>query len=129
MPRQVAALTTHRSPTNIDAHVGGRLRDRRITLGMSKQALAETLGVTYQQLQKYEKGTNRLSASRLYQLAHVLNMPIPRFFEGIDGGAAELQDSMRNPEILRFVREYHRIKGMVARARFRRLVASLGAKG
>lgn len=72
-----------RSPHPIDVHVGLRLRDRRIELGMSQPKLAATLGIAYQQLYKYEQAKNRISASRLYQLSEVLDVPVTFFFEGI----------------------------------------------
>ena len=69
-------------PNPIDRHVGGRVRMRRMMLGMSQGKLGDALGLTFQQVQKYEKGTNRISASRLQQSAHVLQVPVTFFFEG-----------------------------------------------
>lgn len=74
---------TTRSPTAIDQHVGARLRLRRSQLDMSQSALADKLGVTFQQVQKYERGTNRVGASRLWLLAKVLEVPVQFFFEGL----------------------------------------------
>lgn len=68
---------------SIDAHVGGRLRVRRLLAGMSQEELANTLGLTFQQVQKYEKGHNRIGASRLYQLAKIFDVKVQFFFEGI----------------------------------------------
>ena len=65
----------------IDKHVGNRVRMRRLMLDMSQTALADGLGISFQQVQKYEKGTNRISASRLQQIADVLEVPVPFFFE------------------------------------------------
>jgi transcriptional regulator with XRE-family HTH domain len=71
------------SPSNfIDAYVGARLRMRRVMLGMSQGKLGQLLGVTFQQVQKYEKGSNRISASRLRQAAQVLEVPVEFFYEG-----------------------------------------------
>jgi transcriptional regulator with XRE-family HTH domain len=70
-----------RRPNPIDAHVGSRVRLRRILLGMSQERLAEQLGLTFQQVQKYEKGINRIGASRLFDLAHVLGVPVQFFYE------------------------------------------------
>lgn len=70
-------------PHQIDKHVGARLRMRRMMLNMSQSNLGEALGITFQQIQKYEKGTNRVSASRLQQIAQVLQVPVPFFFEGV----------------------------------------------
>src|SRR5271156_3364828 len=72
-----------RSTAAIDDHVGGRIRERRIMLGLTQQQLAEMIGVTYQQAHKYERGINRVSAGRLYEIARVLNAPITYFYEGI----------------------------------------------
>jgi transcriptional regulator with XRE-family HTH domain len=71
-----------RSANPTDKHVGGRLRMRRLMLGMSQTHIADALGVTFQQVQKYEKGTNRVSASRLQHLSQILQVPVPFFFEG-----------------------------------------------
>jgi transcriptional regulator with XRE-family HTH domain len=67
----------------IDDHVGGRIRERRIMLGLTLQQLAGMIGVTYQQAHKYERGINRVSAGRLFEIAHVLSAPITYFYEGI----------------------------------------------
>jgi transcriptional regulator with XRE-family HTH domain len=73
-------MVTKVSPT--DKHVGSRLRMRRLMLDMSQSDIAEALGLTFQQVQKYEKGTNRISASRLQQLCRILQVPVAFFFEG-----------------------------------------------
>src|SRR5436189_681918 len=74
----------------VDVHVGSRVRLRRMMLGMSQEKLGESLGITFQQIQKYEKGTNRIGASRLQHIARVLTMPVSYFFEGAPGMAAAL---------------------------------------
>ncbi|HXP29821.1 MAG TPA: helix-turn-helix transcriptional regulator [Stellaceae bacterium] len=74
--------TTSRTQ-DIDRHVGARIRERRIMLGLTQQQLADLIGVTYQQAHKYERGLNRVSAARLYQIARVLSVPVSHFFEGI----------------------------------------------
>jgi transcriptional regulator with XRE-family HTH domain len=71
----------------VDKHVGSRVRMRRVMLGVTQEALAGALGVTFQQVQKYEKGTNRISASRLQHISQILQVPAPFFFEGAPGGA------------------------------------------
>lgn len=68
----------------IDRHVGGRVRERRIMLGLTQQQLADLIGVTYQQAHKYERAINRISAGRLFEIAHVLSVPISYFFEGLE---------------------------------------------
>jgi len=72
-----------RSTAAIDDHVGARIRERRIMLGLTQQQLAEMIGVTYQQAHKYERGINRVSAGRLFEIARVLNAAISYFYEGI----------------------------------------------
>jgi transcriptional regulator with XRE-family HTH domain len=72
-----------KSPSPTDRHVGARVRMRRMMLGMSQTKLGEAVGLTFQQIQKYEKGTNRIGASRLQQIAHVLQVPVSFFFEGL----------------------------------------------
>jgi transcriptional regulator with XRE-family HTH domain len=69
-------------PNPTDKHVGSRVRMRRMMLGMSQEKLGDALGLTFQQVQKYEKGTNRIGASRLQQISHVLQVPVEFFFEG-----------------------------------------------
>jgi len=71
-----------KSPNPIDRHVGNRVRMRRMMLGMSQGRLGDALGLTFQQVQKYEKGTNRIGASRLQHISSILQVPIPFFFEG-----------------------------------------------
>lgn len=70
--------------TDIDRHVGGRIRERRIMLGLSQQQMADLIGVTYQQAHKYERGINRISAGRLFEIAGVLGVPVSFFYEGLD---------------------------------------------
>lgn len=72
-----------KSPNPIDVHVGSRVRMRRMLIGMSQEKLGEQLGLTFQQVQKYEKGANRIGASRLYQIAQTLNVPVDYFYEGL----------------------------------------------
>jgi transcriptional regulator with XRE-family HTH domain len=71
-----------KAPNPIDKHVGSRVRMRRMMLGMSQEKLGDALGLTFQQVQKYEKGTNRIGASRLQQISHILQVPVAFFFEG-----------------------------------------------
>jgi transcriptional regulator with XRE-family HTH domain len=75
-----------RRPNPIDVHVGSRVRFRRMLLGMSQEKLGEKLGLTFQQIQKYEKGINRIGASRLFDLAHVLGVPVQFFYEEAPAG-------------------------------------------
>jgi transcriptional regulator with XRE-family HTH domain len=70
------------APNPVDKHVGSRVRLRRMMLGMSQEKLGDALGLTFQQVQKYEKGANRIGASRLQHISHILQIPVPFFFEG-----------------------------------------------
>jgi transcriptional regulator with XRE-family HTH domain len=81
-PRRPARRTGNRTQ-DIDRHVGARVRERRIMLGFTQQQLADLIGVTYQQAHKYERGINRISAGRLFEIAHVLSVPVNYFFEGL----------------------------------------------
>lgn len=89
MDSQIAAKRTYRArtetgdPDPVDTHVGQRLRLRRVLLGMSQTDLAKTLGLTFQQVQKYESGANRISASRLYYIAEALDIPVSFFYDDI----------------------------------------------
>src|SRR6201982_3610982 len=76
------AILAKKAPTQIDKHVGSRVRMRRMMLGMSQEKLGDALGLTLQQVPKYEKGTNRIGASRLQQLSQILQVPVAFFFEG-----------------------------------------------
>ena len=79
----MAKSRRERSTAAIDDHVGRRIRERRILLGLTQQELAGMIGVTYQQAHKYERGINRVSAGRLFEIARVLSAPITYFYEGI----------------------------------------------
>jgi len=82
--------------TDTDRFVGGRIRERRIMLGLSQQQMADMIGVTYQQAHKYEKGINRISAGRLYEISQALKVPVSFFYEGLDGsGNDALTDRQR----------------------------------
>ena len=79
-------------PNPIDKHVGSRVRMRRMMLGMSQSTLADGLDLTFQQVQKYEKGTNRISASRLQHISQILQLPVTFFFEGLPGQSKAKDD-------------------------------------
>ncbi len=113
------ALSQRRS--SVDVHVGSRIRMRRMILGMSQERLGEAIGVTFQQVQKYERGASRVSAGRLHSLAGALGVPVSYFFEGaaVAGGdgasepgkrpaACETPQSMSR-ETLELLRAYYRI--------------------
>jgi len=99
LPPQDTEAPNSKRANSVDAHIGHRVRLRRILLGMSQERLGEMLKVTFQQVQKYERGTNRVSASRLFQLAKVLGVPIDYFYDSLAerveheiGGFAEPTD-------------------------------------
>src|SRR5437667_3675513 len=75
-------MVPKKAPNPIDKHVGSRVRMRRMMLNMSQEKLGDALGLTFQQVQKYEKGTNRIGASRLHQIAEIFGVPVQAFFEG-----------------------------------------------
>ena len=85
-----------RKPNPVDIHVGGRVRFRRMLLGMSQEKLGERLGLTFQQVQKYEKGINRIGASRLYDLSQVLNVPVQFFY---DEAPVQYEQGMTSREV------------------------------
>jgi len=90
-------MAAKKAPNPIDKHVGSRVRMRRMMLAMSQEKLGDALGLTFQQVQKYEKGTNRIGASRLQQISSILQVPVSFFFEGasqLDGsGQSEASDA------------------------------------
>lgn len=134
----------------VDIHVGKRLRLRRTLLGMSQEKLAGILGVSFQQIQKYERGANRISASRLYDIAQVLNVEVPFFFQDIEqtvdsermktpmagGKPSHLSEETEGPEnrlenmeTLEFVRNYWKIQDPLARRQIRELIEELAEQG
>lgn len=138
----VAEAARGRVPHPIDIHVGARIRLRRQLLGMSQKALAEELGITFQQIQKFERGMNRIAAGRLHGAARALDVPISFFFDALptalDGRAppprgllpAEAWNEMENDtlhrrETLKLVRAYHTVPDPTLRKRILDLVRSL----
>ena len=97
----------------VDAHVGKRIRHRRWMVGMTQQQLADRVGIKFQQIQKYETGMNRVSASRLWDIAEVLTVPVSFFFEGLDESReaerAVAGDMLADKEALELVRSYYAI--------------------
>jgi transcriptional regulator with XRE-family HTH domain len=126
-------------PEPVDKYVGSRVRMRRLMLGMSQEKLGDKLGLTFQQVQKYEKGTNRVSASRLQQLSGILNVPIPFFFEGVPqpGGAARqtqgtsvafITDFLGRADGHELVKAFRRIKKAPLRRAIVRMVEAIAEK-
>ena len=123
-------------PNSIDIHVGSRLRMRRMMLGMSQEKLGEAFGLTFQQVQKYEKGTNRISASRLQQAAQILDVSVPFFFEGAPGGhklegdapsPAYVNEFVSSEDGLRLIKAFTRITRPAVRHRIVNLVQEIAA--
>jgi transcriptional regulator with XRE-family HTH domain len=112
-------------PNPIDVHVGARIRMRRLLLGMNQETLANALGLTFQQVQKYEGGANRVSASRLSAMADILGVPISYFFGDLRPNDAELspedrqwRDYLQRPETIEFIRLYYAIPDAKVRRQF-----------
>ena len=129
-------------PNPIDIHVGKHVRARRTLMGLSQSKLGNAINTTFQQVQKYERGMNRISSSRLYQIAEVLDVPIPYFFDDLpvdisgrrtpglsDVAPAPFEgDPMANQEMLKLVRAYYRIQNPLLRQRLRELVKALSTQ-
>lgn len=111
----------------VDNHVGQRIRQRRWVVGMTQQQLAQAVGIKFQQIQKYETGMNRVSSSRLWEIAAALEVPISFFFEGLDGGidASQSTDLLDSKETLDLLRTYYAIPE-AQRKRLFDLARSLG---
>ncbi len=99
-------LEVKKKPNPIDIHVGSRIRLRRTMLGMSQEKLGEALGITFQQIQKYEKGTNRVGASRLQNISNILNVPVAFFFEDAPGDNANTQSGMAEAHSSNYVVDF-----------------------
>jgi transcriptional regulator with XRE-family HTH domain len=119
-------------PNPVDVHVGKRLRVRRLFLGMNQEALANALGLTFQQVQKYEGGANRVSASRLAAAAEILNVPISYFFAELPPVDTEvslkdqaLRERLERPETIELVRLYYAIPDPAVRQQFLEMVKAV----
>ena len=100
-------IENKKKPNPIDIHVGSRIRLRRTMLGMSQEKLGESLGITFQQIQKYEKGTNRVGASRLQAISTILNVPVSFFFEDApDGNPANTPSGMAEASSSNYVVDF-----------------------
>jgi len=130
-------------PNPIDVHVGGRVRLRRTLLGLSQEKLGEAIGLTFQQVQKYERGANRIGASRLFDLSRVLDVPVGYFFDDMSDDVAARSprqirglveepeayepDPMAKRETLELVRAYYKIRDARVRKRLFEMTKALGA--
>jgi transcriptional regulator with XRE-family HTH domain len=136
--------TGPRSPGLIDEHVGSRMRLRRAVLGMSQEDLSSKLGITFQQVQKYERGFNRMSASRLHDLSNALGVEVNFFFEGFDpenpkraygvaeGGNDKFSwleedegDLMERKETVELIRAYYQVQDEIVRRSFMKMLKAL----
>ncbi len=141
--RRTKKQPSRKGPHPIDVHVGSRVRLRRNLLGISQTDLGKPLGVAFQQVQKYEKGTNRISPSRLFNLSRVLDVPISYFFEDLSPAAAGggkrrtrglseapasvlEPDSLSRRETVELIRAYYRVKDPRLRKRVLDLLQVLG---
>lgn len=133
-------------PSPVDVHVGGRIRQCRTLRGISQEKLGDAIGLTFQQVQKYERGMNRVGASRLYDLSRVLEVPVGYFFDGMskqleqrdpavpsnfseEGSDIDLQepDPMAKRETLELVRNYYKISDPQLRRRLFEMIKALGS--
>jgi len=129
-----------KAPNPVDKYVGSRVRMRRIMLGMSQEKLGEALGLTFQQVQKYEKGTNRVGASRLQQISEILQVPVSFLFDGGPSGAASadgfsegtspayVSDFLATSEGLALTRAFTRITDAKLRRSIVELVEQIAAR-
>jgi transcriptional regulator with XRE-family HTH domain len=134
----VQKVMVRKAPNPIDRHVGSRVRMRRMMLKMSQEKLGDSLGLTFQQVQKYEKGTNRIGASRLQQIAQILQVPVSFFFEGSPsqamppGGAAPspsfVSDFLASADGLALTKAFMRIKNPKLRRRIVDLVEEVAGE-
>ncbi len=127
----------------VDIYVGKRLRMRRTIMGLSQEALGTATGITFQQIQKYERGINRIGSSRLYAFSKLLDIPVSYFFDGYDGEGSNLvaggglaeggvpdfeHDQLASRETLEMMRSYYRIENPLVRKRVFDLVKSMAEK-
>ncbi|OYR19766.1 helix-turn-helix domain-containing protein [Brucella thiophenivorans] len=135
-------IENKKKPNPIDVHVGSRIRLRRNMLGLSQEKLGESLGITFQQIQKYEKGTNRVGASRLQAISTILTVPVSFFFEDAPGSASSTQagfaedneatyvvDFLSSNEGVQLTRAFTKIADPKVRRKIIDLVKSLAADG
>src|SRR5262245_30235999 len=135
----VGAVSEIKVPNPLDKHVGSRVRMRRLMLAMSQGKLGAALGITFQQVQKYEKGINRIGAGRSQQISQVLQVPVGFFFDGASDGSAPqkseegvpsltvLDDFISSPQGLRLVQAFLRVESVEVRRRIVALVQSVAS--
>ena len=134
MPRtsMSAAAKQSRAQANaVDTHVGQRIRDKRNERGMSQTEVANALGVTFQQVQKYERGTNRVGASRLFDLSRILSVPIQYFFAGLNNQSTPIEKEDDNvihlmkPDTVELVEAYYKVENLQVRRQILSTIRSI----
>jgi len=122
---------SRKRPDPVDKLVGRNIRIRRLQKGLSQTALAQKLGLTFQQVQKYEKGTNRVGSGRLYQIASVLGVPLTVFFEGSDSPQSSPEQSLMNqlvePQSMRLIQAFSEITDPEVRRSLVQLVEKIAS--
>lgn len=132
-------IGSNKKPEATDIHIGRRVQERRKQLGLSQEKLGEQLGITFQQVQKYEKGTNRIGAGRLFSISEILDAPIGFFFQGLqntgpaptgmhDGEDQAPFDGPHGSEVQSLVSDFERIADATVRATILELVRALAEK-
>ncbi|MGE5515631.1 MAG: helix-turn-helix domain-containing protein [Bacteroidota bacterium] len=121
------------NPDPIDIHVGGRVRLRRTLMGLSQTELANALGLTFQQVQKYERGANRISASRLYKMAETLSVPVSFFFDGMANESSRQplgdgQELISSRDVIELVRNYTAIEDVTVKRGYLELGKALAKR-
>ncbi len=135
-PRTKVATYPVGTPNPVDIHVGSRIRQRRTLLGMSQEKLGRAVSLTFQQIQKYERGANRVGASRLFQLSRILDVPVSYFYDEMTDAVKNIEhndqetegyksDPLSRRETLELVRAYYRIDNLRVRKRIFELVKSV----
>lgn len=121
-------MSDERSPNYVDQHIGARIRLRRLTTHVSQEGLADKLNITFQQIQKYEKGVNRVGAARLQQIANALDVPVTFFYDG-DNKAREVESLLflDSSFSLRLLRAYSKIKDQTVQRQLVSLMESIAA--
>ena len=134
MPRtsMSAAAKQSRAQANaVDTHVGQRIRDKRNERGLSQTEVANALGVTFQQVQKYERGTNRVGASRLFDLSRILSVPVQYFFEGLNNQLTPIEKEddhvtrLMKPDTIELVEAYFKVRNPQVRRQILSTIRSI----
>ena len=127
----VAAKRSLAQANTVDTYVGQRIRDKRNERGMSQTEVANAIGVTFQQVQKYERGTNRVGASRLFDLSRILSVPIQYFFAGLNNQSTPIEKEDDNvihlmkPDTVELVEAYYKVKNLQVRRQILSTIRSI----